>query len=166
MKRRHFVKNTLVAGVAASFASSQLWAEEPAKPTEAKVAPEVATTTADASSASAFDAENVADTLKALGAEKAETSDKITLGAPDVAENGAVVPITIETTLENVTEMSIIAENNVRPLSASFELSPEIAGLVATRIRMGKSGKVIVLVTAGDKIYTSEKQVKVTAGGC
>jgi len=160
MKRRHFVKNTLVAGVAASFASSQLWAEEPAKPTEAKAAPEAAGTT------SAFDAKNVADTLKALGAEKAETSDKITLGAPDVAENGAVVPITIETTLENVTEMSIIAENNVRPLSASFELSPEIAGLVATRIRMGKSGKVIVLVTAGDKIYTSEKQVKVTAGGC
>jgi sulfur-oxidizing protein SoxY len=166
MKRRHFVKNTLVAGVAASFASSQLWAEESAKPTEAKAASEAASTTADAGSTSAFDAENVADTLKALGAEKAETSDKITLGAPDVAENGAVVPITIETTLENVTEMSIIAENNVRPLSASFELSPEIAGLVATRIRMGKSGKVIVLVTAGDKIYTSERQVKVTAGGC
>ncbi len=166
MKRRHFVKNTLVAGVAASFASSQLWAEELAKSTEAKAAPEAVSTTADAGSASAFDAENVTDVLKALGAEKAETSDKITLGAPDVAENGAVVPITIETTLENVTEMSIIAENNVRPLSANFELSPEIAGLVATRIRMGKSGKVIVLVTAGDKIYTSERQVKVTAGGC
>jgi sulfur-oxidizing protein SoxY len=145
MKRRHFVKNTLVAGVAASFASSQLWAEDAAKPAEAA--------TAAAGSASAFDAENVADALKALGAENAEASDKITLGAPDVAENGAVVPITIETTLENVTEMSIIAENNVNPLSASFELSPEIAGLVSTRIRLGKSGKVIALVTVGDKIY-------------
>jgi sulfur-oxidizing protein SoxY len=171
MQRRHFVKGTLAASVAAStgLLSSRLWAEDATKeaPAAAPEAEAAATTEAPVSTGSAsFDAENLADTLKALGAEAAETSDKITLIAPDVAENGAVVPVSIETTLEGATQFAFIAENNARPLSATFDLSPEMAGFVGIRMRMGKTGKVIALVTVGDKIYKAEKNVKVTAGGC
>ena len=173
MQRRNFVKGTIAAGVAAStgLLSSPLWAEDAAK-ADAAATPEAAPAEAKAPAAAvstgspAFDADNLADTLKALGAEAAEVSDKITLIAPDVAENGAVVPVSIETTLEGATQFAFIAENNARPLSASFDLSPEMAGFVGIRIRMGKTGKVIALVTAGDKIYKAEKNVKVTAGGC
>jgi len=172
MQRRHFVKGTLVASVAAStgLLSSRLLAEDAAK-TEAvassdTAAPEAAAAAPTSTGSPAFDAENLADLLKALGAENAEASDKITLIAPDVAENGAVVPVSIDTTLEGVTQFAFIAENNARPLSASFDMSEEMAGFVGIRMRMGKTGKVIALVTAGDKIYKAEKNVKVTAGGC
>jgi len=168
MQRRHFVKGTLAASVAAStgLLSSNLWAADAAKEAPA-AAPEADATEAPASTGSAaFDAENLADTLKALGAEAAETSSDITLIAPDVAENGAVVPVSIETTLEGATQFAFIAENNARPLSATFDLSPEMAGFVGIRMRMGKTGKVIALVMVGDKVYKAEKNVKVTAGGC
>lgn len=158
MERRKFVKGTLAAGVVASsgLLSTNLWAED------AAAKPEAAAT----EGASAFDADNLADVMKGLGAESAEMSDKLTLVAPDVAENGAVVPVSVETALEGVTKVSFVAENNAKPLSASYDLGADMLGFVATRIRMGKSGKVIVLVTAGDKMYMAEKQVKVTAGGC
>jgi len=170
MQRRNFVKGTIAASVAAStgLLSSQLWAADEAKAAKADgaAADAKATDAPESTGSPAFDAENLADTLKALGAEAAEVSDKITLVAPDVAENGAVVPVSIETTLEGATQFAFIAENNARPLTATFDLSPEMAGFVGIRMRMGKTGKVIALVTVGDKTYKAEKNVKVTAGGC
>lgn len=171
MQRRNFVKGTIAASIAAStgLLSSQLLAEDAAK---AEAAADAAPAEAKATEAAAgtgspiFDAENLTDALKALGAEAAEVSDKITLVAPDVAENGAVVPVSIDTTLEGATQFVFIAENNARPVSATFDLSPEMAGFIGIRMRMGKTGKVIALVMAGDKIYKAEKNVKVTAGGC
>ena len=170
MQRRNFVKGTIAASIAAStgLRSSQLLAEDAAKAEPAAAAePEAkATAAAEGTGSPIFDAENLADALKALGAEAAEASDKVTLVAPDVAENGAVVPVSIETTLEGATQFAFVAENNARPVAATFDLSPEMAGFIGIRMRMGKTGKVIALVTAGDKIYKAEKNVKVTAGGC
>lgn len=169
MQRRNFVKGTIAASIAAStgLLSSQLLAEDAAKAAPAAAEPEAkATAAAEGTGSPIFDAENLEDALKALGAEAAEASDKITLIAPDVAENGAVVPVSIESTLEGATQFAFVAENNARPVAATFDLSPEMAGFIGIRMRMGKTGKVIALVTAGDKVYKAEKNVKVTAGGC
>ncbi len=115
----------------------------------------------------AFDADNVGDTLAALGgsADTPESGD-IKIKAPDIAENGAVVPITIETNMQNVESISIIAENNPAPLAASFELGPGAEPYVSTRIKMGQTANIIALVRADGKTMKATKEVKVTIGGC
>lgn len=99
-------------------------------------------------------------------AQTASESAEITLKAPDIAENGAVVPVSIKTDLESVESISIIVENNPNPLAASFELSPEAKAEVSTRIKMNKTSNVIAVVKADGKLHTTQKEVKVTIGGC
>ena len=115
----------------------------------------------------AFDADDMDSALKAMfdGA-SAEESDAITLKAPDIAENGAVVPISVKADLANVESVSILVENNPAPLTASFELTADAVADVSTRIKMGKSGDVVAVVNAGGKLYSAKKEVKVTIGGC
>jgi sulfur-oxidizing protein SoxY len=115
----------------------------------------------------AFEADNLDAALKALfeGA-AAEESDAITLKAPDIAENGAVVPVSVQTELPNVESISILVENNPSPLAASFELTPEALADVSTRIKMGKTSSVIAMVKADGKLFMTKKEVKVTIGGC
>jgi sulfur-oxidizing protein SoxY len=115
----------------------------------------------------AFEADNLDAALKALfeGA-AAEESDAITLKAPDIAENGAVVPVSVQTELPNVESISILVENNPSPLAASFELTPEAVADVSTRIKMGKTSSVIAMVKADGKLFMTKKEVKVTIGGC
>jgi sulfur-oxidizing protein SoxY len=115
----------------------------------------------------AFDADNLDATLQELfgDAESTESAD-IKVKAPDIAENGAVVPITVETGLTSVESISIIAENNPAPLSASFVLASNAQGYVSTRIKMGKTSKVMAMVKADGKLYSASKEVKVTIGGC
>ncbi|EGV30575.1 hypothetical protein ThidrDRAFT_2534 [Thiorhodococcus drewsii AZ1] len=115
----------------------------------------------------AFRAKDIPTALSSLmGADDAEISDKIKIKAPDIAENGAVVPITVETDLEGVTSIAIIASGNQTPLIASFELSPIALPFVATRIKMAKTADVVAVVKAGDTLYKNAKNVKVTIGGC
>ncbi len=115
----------------------------------------------------AFQAKNMSDALKALlGSDATETSAEIKLTAPEIAENGAVVSIAVETNLANVDSITIVAINNPLPLIASFKLGEGAAAFTATRIKMGKSGDVIAVVKAGDKLYTAQSEVKVTIGGC
>lgn len=85
---------------------------------------------------------------------------------PKVAENGAIVPITINTSLENISKISILVDNNPIPLSAEFYLSPLVEPRVSARLRMAKSGKVIVIIEADGQLYRKTKKVKVTQGGC
>ena len=115
----------------------------------------------------AFDANNMGDALKSLleGAEVMESAD-ITIKAPDIAENGAVVPVTVDFKVAGAESVSIIAENNPNPLAASFALTPSSGGSVSTRIKMGKTSKVHAIVKAGGKLYGASKEVKVTIGGC
>lgn len=115
----------------------------------------------------AFDADTMEDALQALyGGESAETSDAITLKAPDIAENGAVVPVSVATDMENVESITILVENNPAPMAASFELTAEALPEVSTRIKMGKTSNVFAMVKADGKLYTTQKEVKVTIGGC
>lgn len=93
-------------------------------------------------------------------------SDQVTMKIPDIAENGAVVPVTISTTLEDVESISIVVVNNPTPLAASFILSPRMLPTVAVRIKMGESSEVRALVKAGGNLYSTTKEVKVTIGGC
>ena len=115
----------------------------------------------------AFEAKQIPETLKALSGTDAVTeSGDIKIKAPDIAENGAVVPITISTTLSGVTSIALIATNNPVPLVANFELGEGTEGFASTRIKMGKSGDVMAVVNAGGELYSAKKGVKVTIGGC
>ena len=115
----------------------------------------------------AFTAKNLDAAMKALtGMEGASDSGDIKIKAPDIAENGAVVPVTVSTSIENVQSISIVAINNPSPLVASFEPGSRAEGFVATRIKMGKSGDVIAVVQANGKLFRAAKEVKVTIGGC
>ena len=101
-----------------------------------------------------------------MGSEVTEPSDAINIKAPDIAENGAVVPITISTDMKGIESIALIAEKNPSPLVASFDLGPGAQGFVATRIKMGKTGDVVAVVKSGGKLYSARKGVKVTIGGC
>jgi sulfur-oxidizing protein SoxY len=115
----------------------------------------------------AFDSKSVDGAIDGLFGKSTLTgSDKIKIKAPDIAENGAVVPISIETDIDGVESISLIAENNATPLTSSFVLGKGTLAYIATRIKMGKTGNVIAVVKAGNKLYSTSKEVKVTIGGC
>jgi sulfur-oxidizing protein SoxY len=115
----------------------------------------------------AFKAKQVSEALNALvGMGEAAESGEIKVKAPDIAENGAVVPITVTTSLKDVESISILAPNNPSPLIASFNMGTGAHGYASTRIKMGKSGDVVAVVKAGGKLYSAKKEVKVTIGGC
>ena len=82
------------------------------------------------------------------------------------AENGAVVPVSVTTSIDGASSISLFADKNATPLTAEFTLGPSTEGYVSTRIKMGKTANVVAVVKAGDKLYSSSKEVKVTIGGC
>mgnify|MGYP002635063102 FL=1 len=100
-----------------------------------------------------------------MGSSAMEDSGDIKIKAPDIAENGSVVPVTVETGIANAESITLLAESNGTPLVASFNLSGA-EGYVSTRIKMGKTGNVVAVVKAGGKMYSGKKEVKVTIGGC
>ena len=112
-----------------------------------------------------FESTDAASAITALGG-NATASKKIKLKAPDIAENGAVVPVTITSEIDNTTAISILVSNNGQPLSAPFNLGEKTHGYVSTRLKMGKTSDVIAIVKADGKLYSATKQVKVTIGGC
>jgi len=115
---------------------------------------------------SAFKQKNEADALKALYGKAGEASDKVNLDAPEIAENGAVVPIAIATTLPNVTGISILVLENPYTLAAAYKIPEGTEPSVASRLKMAKTSKVVAVVESGGKLYTATKEVKVTVGGC
>jgi sulfur-oxidizing protein SoxY len=115
----------------------------------------------------AFMAKSVDDALnELLGTNTHEASESIKIKAPDIAENGAVVPVTVESDAEGISSISVIAAGNQTPLIASFNLGEGALGFVSTRIKMAKTAEVVAVVKAGDKVMSSAKEVKVTIGGC
>lgn len=114
-----------------------------------------------------FEAETVDAALKGvLDGRPVEASDAIKFKIPDIAENGAVVPVSVSTELDGVNAISIVIENNPNPLTSRFEISPNVVADVSTRVKMGESSMVRVYVETADRIYTTAKEVKVTIGGC
>ncbi len=115
----------------------------------------------------AFEAKTVSDALKVLYSSLDVTnSPDIKLEAPDVAENGAVVPVTVSTQLADVETITIIAEKNAVPLIGQFKLTKNSVAYVSTRIKMAETSHVVAVVKAGGKLYSTKKSVTVTAGGC
>jgi sulfur-oxidizing protein SoxY len=109
-----------------------------------------------------FKAKSDAAGASAAGAGKGTFKFK----APKIAENGAVVPMTVDASkMEGVTNISILVKKNGTPLAASFNLSGA-QGYVSTRVKMGKTSPVTALVTAGGSTTAVTSEVKVTIGGC
>ena len=114
----------------------------------------------------AFKQKSDADAIKALYGKTAEPSDKVKLDAPEIAENGAVVPISVSSSLPDVASIAILVSENPNALAASYKIPPGTVPSVANRIKMAKTTNVIAIVEAGGKLYSTSKEVKVTVGGC
>ena len=114
----------------------------------------------------AFDAKDADAAIGGAFEGPVTESDQITLKIPDIAENGAVVPVTVSTDLADVEAIAVVVENNPTPLAAMFELSALSVPEISVRIKMGESSPVRALVKAGGKLYSASKEVKVTIGGC
>ena len=115
----------------------------------------------------AFSAKKVEDALSSLmGSSTTSPSEDIKIKAPDIAENGAVVPITVDSSISGIESIAIIAASNGTPLVASFNLGEGAEAFVSTRIKMGKTGDVIAVCKAGGQMFSARKGVKVTIGGC
>ena len=114
----------------------------------------------------AFKQKSDAEAIKSLYGKAPEPSDKVKLDAPEIAENGAVVPVSVSTTLADVTSISFLVAENPNALIASYKIPAGTVPAIANRIKMAKTSNVIVVVEAGGKLYSATKEVKVTVGGC
>jgi sulfur-oxidizing protein SoxY len=112
-----------------------------------------------------FEVKTLAEALKAVGGTPAN-SDQVVVVAPDIAENGAVVPVGATSKLPNTTEIYLIVEKNPMPLSCGFMIPAGTAADVQTRLKMGQSSNVVAVVKADGKLFSATKETKVTLGGC
>lgn len=116
---------------------------------------------------SAFDAKTLADAYKALGVAAPAASTAVNIQAPDIAENGAVVPVGASTTLPGVKQLLILVEKNPTVLIAAFNMTDAVDANIATRAKMGQSSDVYAVAVMNDgKVLFAKKEVKVTLGGC
>ena len=151
IKRRVFLKRSATAGAVGVAVGAGLLAPQAVLAAWPKAA---------------FESKKVDEAINALmGSPRTEASDTIKIKAPDIAENGAVVPVTVSTDMA-AESIAIIAEQNPSPLAAAFTMGPGAQGYVSTRIKMGKTGDVVAVVKSGGKLYANRKGVKVTIGGC
>jgi len=152
MKRRTFLKGTVASGMVGMAVSAGLLT-----PRAVLAAwPE-----------SSFAAKSVDAAMKALlGSTSAAPSSAIKIKAPDIAENGAVVPITVSTSMPHVESISILVAKNPSPLACSYNLASNTEGFISTRVKMGKTSDLIAVIKAGGKLHSAKKTVKVTIGGC
>jgi len=116
--------------------------------------------------AKAFDETKFPDALKSVGALDLIESDQIELKTPEIAENGAIVPMQVTSNIPETERIYVFAEKNPQPLVASYTFLKGVQPFFATRIKMGESAKVHVVVLAGGKHYTVSRDVTVTIGGC
>ena len=114
----------------------------------------------------AFQAKSTLDGMKALGITNPQDTQDIVIRAPDIAENGAVVPMDITSNIPGTTSISVFIEKNPFPYTGTFEFAAGAVPFVHLRAKIGESTPVRVVVAAGGKFYTAAKEVKVTIGGC
>jgi len=147
--RRDFIK---LSGVYAAMAAAGLLSVEEAFAQQARN--------------KAFEAKSLDETVKLLGGTTAVQSGEISITAPDIAENGAVVPIGVTSKIPNTQNIYILVDKNVNSLSAGFGIPPGTEPNVATRVKMAQTSNVHAVVKADNKFYVATKEVKVTLGGC
>ena len=115
----------------------------------------------------AFDTHSMTETMQALGgSEPAQSKDIVFFQTPDIAENGAVVPVGITSNIPRTESIAILIEKNPNMLAAVFDIPPGTEPSVTTRVKMGQSSNIYALVKADGKYYVAAKDVKVTLGGC
>ena len=153
MKRRTFLQGTVGAGAVIAAGSSLI------------SSPAIADGHG-GGMAAAFEADNLDDAMAALGGKDATESADIKIKAPEIAENGAVVPVTVSTDIEGATEIAILVPENPAPMAAGFKLAGNAVATASTRLKMGKTSDVIALVKTADAVHMAKKEVKVTIGGC
>ncbi len=117
--------------------------------------------------AAAFEAKNMGDLMKALGGGTPAESKDVTITGPDIAENGAVVPVGTSTTLPGVKRLLLLVEKNPTMLSAMFDVTEAVDPNFLTRVKMGQSSNVFAVAMMADgKVLYAVKEIKVTLGGC
>ena len=114
----------------------------------------------------AFGAKNISDAMSAAGFAGAVESKDIVIKSPEIAENGAVVPVEVICNIPGTTSLAIFVEKNPTPMVGSFEFFAGGEAYVSTRVKMGQTSLVRVAVKSGGKTYMASKEVKVTIGGC
>ena len=115
----------------------------------------------------AFDAKTIADLMKALGAGTPTESKDVTVTGPDIAENGAVVPVGASTALPGVKRMLLLVEKNPSVLTAAFDVTDAVEANFSTRVKMGQTSNVYAVAMMNDgKVLFARKEIKVTLGGC
>ncbi|MEA3290874.1 MAG: thiosulfate oxidation carrier protein SoxY [Pseudomonadota bacterium] len=153
MKRRIFLKGSLATGVLAIAAGAGIL-----KPVRVLAAEWPA---------AAFDAEDAATALKTyFGGDNATDSDEVKIKAPVQAENGAVVPIKIETTAADLESIAVVVEGNPRPLVLSLDIGEGVGGYLSGRVKMGKTSNLVAYVKSGGNLLRASQEIKVTVGGC
>ncbi len=114
----------------------------------------------------AFETKNLGDTIKALGGASAADSKDIAMTVPDIAENGAVVPVGVSSKIPGTTQIYILVDKNPNMLAAGFTIPAGTDTNVQTRIKMAQTSNVLALVKANNQFFVASKEVKVTLGGC
>ena len=115
----------------------------------------------------AFDAKTMDETMKAFGGgAPAQSKDIAFVSTPDIAENGAVVPVGVSSSIPKTESIAILIEKNPNMLAASFDIPAGTDPSISTRVKMGQSSNVYALVKADGKYYVASKEIKVTLGGC
>jgi sulfur-oxidizing protein SoxY len=114
----------------------------------------------------AFKQKDGKEAIKLLYGRPIEPSEKIKLDAPEIAENGAVVPISVSTSLADVTSIAFVVPENPNVLAAYYKIPLGTIPNVANRLKMAKTSNVTVIVESGGKLFSATKEVKVTVGGC
>ena len=114
----------------------------------------------------AFGAKSAADALKSLGTPAPVASQEVLIEAPEIAENGAVVPIEITSKIPGTSSIVVLIEKNPFPLLGKFDFMEGALPFVKVNVKMGETSDVRVIAQAGGKTYVATKEVKVTIGGC
>jgi sulfur-oxidizing protein SoxY len=114
----------------------------------------------------AFGAKTAADALKTLGASSPAPSKDIVIEAPQIAENGAVVPIEVSSNIPGTSSIAVLIEKNPFPLAGRFEFKDGALPYVKLNVKMGETSDVRVIATAGGKHFAASREIKVTIGGC
>ncbi|MBM3338778.1 MAG: thiosulfate oxidation carrier protein SoxY [Betaproteobacteria bacterium] len=124
------------------------------------------TAQAQAAMQAAFQAKGIPDTLKALGAAGATESADISIVSPDIAENGAVVPVGVNSKIPNTDMVALLVDKNPNALAGAYQFMDGGVAEVNMRVKMGQSSDVFAIVRADGKFYMTKKEIKVTLGGC
>lgn len=151
MKRRLFLKQSLAAGAMGMLVGTGMLMPKAALAEWPK---------------EAFKNKDAAAAVNTLLGGQPTDSAEVKMTAPEIAENGAVVPVKIETSMAGVESITLVAPNNPWPMVANFKMGEGAIAYASTRIKMGTSGEVIGIVKAGGKLHSARQEIKVTVGGC